>query len=44
MFVRPRLEGFQTFDFDAIQYFLEEGYRATRASLMGSGPTSHPDA
>jgi NTE family protein len=34
LFVRPRLEGFQTFDFDSTQYFLEEGYRATRAALM----------
>jgi NTE family protein len=34
LFVRPRLEGFQTFDFDAAQYFLEEGYRATRAALL----------
>ncbi|MSR36416.1 MAG: hypothetical protein EXR95_07200 [Gemmatimonadetes bacterium] len=38
VFVRPRLEGYQTFDFDGIQYFLEEGYRATRAALMGQGP------
>ncbi len=45
LFVRPRLEGFQTFDFDAVQYFLEEGYRSTRAALMvGTGPSSHPDA
>lgn len=34
LFVRPRLEGYQTFDFDEAQYFLEEGYRATRAALM----------
>lgn len=34
LFVRPRLEGYQTFDFTAAQYFLEEGYRATRAALM----------
>ena len=34
LFVRPRLEGYQTFDFDGVQYFLEEGYRATRAALM----------
>ena len=37
LYVRPRLEGYQTFDFDHIQYFLEEGYRATRGALMGHG-------
>lgn len=31
--VRPRLEGYSTFDFESVQYFLEEGYRATRAAL-----------
>ena len=39
LFVRPRLEGYQNFDFDGVQYFLEEGYRATRAALMGKGST-----
>jgi NTE family protein len=34
LFVRPHLEGYQTFDFDSTGYFLEEGYRATRAALM----------
>ena len=34
LFVRPYLEGYQTFDFTAAQYFLEEGYRATRAALL----------
>jgi NTE family protein len=34
LFVRPRLGDYQTFDFDGVQYFLEEGYRATRAALM----------
>ncbi|MGD2070755.1 MAG: patatin-like phospholipase family protein, partial [Gemmatimonadota bacterium] len=34
LFVRPRLEGYQTFDFDNVKYFLEEGYRAARAALM----------
>ena len=43
LFVRPRLEGFQTFDFDHAQYFLEEGYRATRAALMGEGPKGHAE-
>lgn len=31
--VRPRLEGYSTFDFDKTQYFLEEGYRATRKAI-----------
>jgi len=31
--IRPRLEGYSTFDFDKTQYFLEEGYRATRKAL-----------
>ena len=34
LFVRPHLEGYQTFDFGATGYFLEEGYRATRAALL----------
>ncbi len=34
LMVRPRLEGYGTFDFDETQYFLEEGYRATRAALV----------
>lgn len=33
VFVRPRLEGYGTFDFDAVGYFVEEGYRAARAAL-----------
>ena len=31
--VRPDLEGYSTFDFDAIEYFLEEGYQATLRAL-----------
>ncbi len=31
--VHPKLQGYSTFDFDAVEYFLEEGYRATRAAL-----------
>ncbi len=34
LFVRPRLDGYGTFDFDSVGYFVEEGYRATRAALM----------
>jgi NTE family protein len=32
-FVRPDLESHGGFDFDDIEYFLEEGYRATREAL-----------
>lgn len=35
LFVRPDLDGHSTFDFEKIPYFLEEGYRATRAALEG---------
>jgi NTE family protein len=42
LFVRPRLEGYQTFDFGGIKYFLEEGYRATREALMGKGAGQSP--
>jgi len=31
--IRPYLEGYSTFDFDAVDFFLEEGYRATREAL-----------
>jgi NTE family protein len=31
--VRPKLDGYSTFDFDAVDYFLEEGYRATLEAL-----------
>jgi NTE family protein len=33
LYVRPRLEGYGTFDFEHIPYFLDEGYRATREAL-----------
>lgn len=35
-YVRPRLEGYGTFDFDHVAYFLEEGYRAMREALRTS--------
>ena len=35
--VRPRLEGYGTFDFAQTAYFVEEGYRATRAALEAEG-------
>jgi NTE family protein len=31
--VQPNLDAYSTFDFDAVGYFLEEGYRATREAL-----------
>lgn len=33
LYVRPRLDGYETFDFDSIEYFMEEGYRATMEVL-----------
>ncbi len=33
LYVRPRLEGYGTFDFDNVEYFLDEGYRATKEAL-----------
>jgi NTE family protein len=35
LYVRPRLEGYGTFDFASVGYFVEEGYRATREVLDG---------
>jgi NTE family protein len=35
MYVRPRLEGYGTFDFDHVQFFLDEGYRAMKEALGG---------
>lgn len=34
--VRPDVADYSTFDFDAVDYFLEEGYRATKAALEGA--------
>jgi NTE family protein len=33
LYIRPRLDGFGTFDFDAIGYFLAEGARAAREAM-----------
>jgi NTE family protein len=33
LYVRPRLDGYGTFEFEGASYFLEEGYEATRAAL-----------
>ena len=41
LYVRPRLDGFGTFDFHSVGYFLEEGYRATRAALSAPGDVPH---
>lgn len=35
VYVRPRLEGYDTWDFNSTDYFLEEGYRATLEALSG---------
>jgi NTE family protein len=35
LLVRPRLDGYGTFGFEHVPYFLEEGYRATREALAG---------
>ncbi|MGQ0813820.1 MAG: patatin-like phospholipase family protein [Gemmatimonadota bacterium] len=37
VYVRPRLDGYSTFDFAQTSYFLDEGYRATRAALEATG-------
>jgi len=34
--VRPALDGLSTFDFTATEFFLEEGYRATRDAIAAS--------
>lgn len=42
--IRPRLEGYGSFDFHHAGYFLEEGYRATRAALHRWGVPVDPVA
>ena len=39
VYVRPRLDGYGTFDFSNVEYFVEEGYRATREALLGGKTT-----
>jgi len=39
MYVRPRLDGFGTFDFDQIEYFVDEGYRAM-SQVLGAAEGS----
>lgn len=41
IYVRPELAGYTGFEFDAVGYFLDEGYRATRSTL-GNGPSTSP--
>jgi NTE family protein len=36
VYVRPRLAGYGTFDFEHIRYFMDEGYRATKEALAAS--------
>lgn len=40
-YVRPDLAGYSGFEFDAVDYFLDEGYRATRA-VLGNGTPGSP--
>lgn len=37
VYIRPKLDGFSTFDFAQTGYFLEEGYRAAVAALTSAG-------
>jgi NTE family protein len=37
IYVRPRLDAFSTFDFGRTEFFLEEGYTATRDALAAAG-------
>lgn len=39
LYVRPRLDGYGAFDFEHVEYFVEEGYRAMSLALgPGEGP------
>jgi NTE family protein len=38
VYIRPELDGYDTFDFANTEYFLAEGYRATVAALSGGSP------
>lgn len=35
--IRPEVSDYSTFDFDSVDYFLEEGYRATKEALEAAG-------
>jgi len=41
LYVRPRLDGYEAFDFDHAEYFVQEGYRATKEAL-GPAPSGAP--
>ncbi len=36
LYVRPRLDGYGTFDFGSARYFVDEGYRAMQEALLSS--------
>lgn len=42
LYVRPRLDGYGAFDFEHVEYFVEEGYRAMSLALgPNKGPARH---
>jgi NTE family protein len=41
IYARPRIEAYSTFEFGKTDFFLEEGYRATKEALA-RGPQEHP--
>lgn len=41
LYVRPRLDGYGVFDFEHVEYFVEEGYRAMSLAL---GPGKRPES
>lgn len=43
-YIRPHLDGYDTFDFTSTEYFLAEGYRAVSEALHGSSPDSREAA
>jgi NTE family protein len=43
-YVRPELDGYSTFDFGSTEYFLTEGYRATRLALQGAAAAGRREA
>jgi NTE family protein len=42
VYIRPRLDGYGSFDFGNIEYFMEEGYRSTMEVLAGNRPPEAP--
>lgn len=43
-YVRPELEGYGTFDFQHVPYFVNEGYRATRSALESDASRDRTDS